>query len=61
MNNLAHSLGIPVSIEEAYAVLARCQTRSIDVGEINEQPFLEVAGVGFEASLFPAGSGVQKT
>ena len=61
MNNLAHSLGIPLSIEAACAVLARGETRTIDVGQINEQTFLEVAGVGFEASLFPAGEEIKKT
>ena len=60
MNNLSHSLGIPLSIEAACAVLARGETRTIDVGQINEQTFLEVAGVGFEASLFPAGEEFKK-
>jgi diacylglycerol kinase (ATP) len=61
MNNLAHSLGIPPSIEAACAVLAKGKTRSIDVGQINEQAFLEVAGIGFEASLFPAGEEIKRT
>jgi diacylglycerol kinase (ATP) len=60
MNNLAHSLGIPLSIEAACAVLARGETRTIDVGQINDQTFLEVAGAGFEASLFPAGEEFKK-
>jgi diacylglycerol kinase (ATP) len=53
MNNLARSLGIPLGIAEACAIIARGETRSIDSGQINEQTFIEVAGVGFEASLFP--------
>jgi diacylglycerol kinase (ATP) len=61
MNNLAHSLGIPSSVEAACAVLARGETRTIDVGQINEQTFLEVAGIGFEASLFPAGEEIKRT
>jgi diacylglycerol kinase (ATP) len=61
MNNLAHSLSIPLSIEAACAVLAWGETRTIDVGEINGQTFIEVAGVGFEASLFPAGEEIKKT
>jgi diacylglycerol kinase (ATP) len=61
MNNLAHSLGIPLSVEAACAVLARGETRTLDVGQINEQTFIEVAGVGFEASLFPAGEEIKKT
>ena len=54
MNNLAHSLGIPLSLEAACAIIARGETRAIDVGIINEQTFLEVAGIGIEALLFPA-------
>jgi diacylglycerol kinase (ATP) len=61
MNNLAHSLGIPSSVEAACEVLVKGETRSIDVGQINEQTFLEVAGIGLEASLFPAGEEFKKT
>jgi diacylglycerol kinase (ATP) len=53
MNNLAHSLGIPLSIEEACEVIANGETRVIDTGEINGQAFIEVAGAGLEAALFP--------
>jgi diacylglycerol kinase (ATP) len=54
MNNLAHSLGIPLPIDEACAVIATGEPQSIDVGQINGQAFIEVAGVGLEAALFPA-------
>jgi YegS/Rv2252/BmrU family lipid kinase len=54
MNNLAHSLGIPLPLEAACAIIAKGETRVIDVGIINEQAFLEVAGIGIEALLFPA-------
>jgi len=54
MNNLAHSLQIPATIEEACAVIATGETHAIDVGKINNQFFLEVAGVGLEAAFFPA-------
>lgn len=54
MNNLAHSLNIPATIEEACAVIATGQTQAIDVGTINGRFFTEVAGVGMEAALFPA-------
>src|SRR2546429_1588348 len=53
MNNLAHSLGIPLPLEAAGAIIARGETRTIDVGIINGQTFLEVAGIGIEAVLFP--------
>lgn len=54
MNNLARSLHIPTTIEEACDVIARGETRAIDAGKINNHLFIEVAGVGLEAALFPA-------
>ena len=54
MNNLAHSLGIPLPIEAACAIIAKGETRAIDIGKINDQVFIEVAGIGLEAALFPA-------
>ncbi len=53
MNNLAHSLGIPLPIEAACAVIAKGETRAIDVGQMNGEIFIEVAGAGLEAALFP--------
>ncbi len=46
MNNLALSLNIPDTIPAACIAIATGKTRSIDVGKINEQFFLEVAGSG---------------
>lgn len=54
MNNLARSLHIPATIEEACAVIAEGKTHAIDVGKINDHLFIEVAGIGLEAALFPA-------
>ena len=54
MNNLARSLHIPETIEEACAVIAKGKTHAIDVGKINDHLFIEVAGIGLEAALFPA-------
>ncbi len=54
MNNLAHSLGIPLPIDAACAIIAKGETKAIDVGKINNQFFIEVAGIGLEAALFPA-------
>lgn len=59
MNNLARSLNIPDTIEEACKVIAKGETRPIDIGKVselkpvNDQVFLEVAGIGLEAVLFP--------
>lgn len=53
MNNVAHSLSIPFTIEAACAIIAVGKTCEIDVGRIDEQFFLESAGIGLEAALFP--------
>ena len=39
--------------------MATGETRLIDVGKINEHFFLEVAGIGLEAALFPAAEEVK--
>jgi diacylglycerol kinase (ATP) len=54
MNNIAHSLEIPRDIEDACAIIADGSVSKIDVGTINEHIFMEVAGVGIEAAIFPA-------
>jgi YegS/Rv2252/BmrU family lipid kinase len=61
MNNLAHSLGIPLQVEAACAIIAKGETRAIDVGKINEQVFIEVAGIGLEAALFPAAEEIMRS
>ena len=54
MNNIARSLKIPEDIERACEIIATGETSQIDVGRINDTIFLEVAGAGLEAALFPA-------
>ncbi len=54
MNNIARSLQISEDIDEACKVIAAGKMQRIDVGKINDQVFLEVAGIGLEAALFPA-------
>ena len=61
MNNLAHSLSIPETIEAACAILAKGETKQIDIGTMNEHVFLEVAGIGLIAVLFPAGEEVKSS
>lgn len=50
-NGLARTLGIPRHPIRALAVLARCVTRFMDVGMVNDKPFLNVAGAGFDAAV----------
>lgn len=59
MNNIARSLEIPENIAEACEIIAKGATIQVDVGKINDQLFLEVAGVGLEATLLPAGEKIK--
>lgn len=59
MNNIAHSLDLPKTIEELCEVIAKGTTSVVDVGHANGQVFLEVVGVGLEAALFPAAEEVK--
>ena len=54
MNNIARSLHISEDIAQACDIIAHGETCQIDVGRINGTIFLEVAGIGLEAALFPA-------
>ncbi len=50
-NGLARALRIPLRPEAALAALEAGDRRRIDVGFINGRPFLNVAGVGFDAAV----------
>lgn len=66
MNNLARSLGIPLDIDEACALIGMGVTRKIDLGHViaNEKPdveyFMETAGLGLSAIALPAGQAAKK-
>lgn len=49
--NVANSLGIPLDLDGAAAVLATGAERSIDVGEVRGRPFLEIASIGLGAEV----------
>lgn len=49
--NIAQSVDIPLDLDEAAAILASESVRSIDVGLVRDQPFLEVATIGLAADL----------
>jgi len=59
MNNVALSLNIPDTIPAACIAIANGETRTIDVGKINDHVFIEVAGVGLEAALVEAGEEIK--
>lgn len=48
-NGLARALGLPLRPDRALAALETGIPRRMDVGRINGKPFLNVAGVGFDA------------
>jgi YegS/Rv2252/BmrU family lipid kinase len=50
-NGLARALRIPLPPAEALAALEAAPRHRIDVGELNAQPFLNVAGLGFDAAV----------
>ncbi|MDB5650255.1 MAG: lipid kinase [Hyphomicrobiales bacterium] len=50
-NDLARTLGLPVTIEAAVDVICAGHKRRIDVGDVNGQPFFNVASLGLSADL----------
>jgi diacylglycerol kinase (ATP) len=66
MNNIARSLGVPLDLEPACALLGMGITRHIDVGRVMPHGtsqvayFLESAGVGLSALAAPLGQAAEK-
>jgi len=66
MNNVARSLGIPLGIDDACALIGMGMTRHIDLGRVtsndssNAEYFMECAGVGLSAIAALAGQAFQK-
>lgn len=59
-NNFARALRLPEDLEGACHVIARGRMRRIDVGVANDEHyFLEAAGVGIDAELFPLGEEIK--
>lgn len=50
-NGLARHLGIPGEIDRAIRIINVFHTKKIDTVEINDQVFLSIAGVGFDAHV----------
>lgn len=50
-NDLARTLGLPLDMIGAAKVIAAGRMRAIDVGEVNDKPFFNVASLGMSASL----------
>jgi len=58
-NNIARSLNIPATVEDAVGVLIHGQLWRIDSATANGRPFMEVAGVGLDAQLFPVAEAIK--
>jgi len=52
-NNVARMMHVPFDMGEAAKVLRLGEKRDVDVGRCNGHYFLETAGVGLDAALFP--------
>ena len=50
-NDLARTLGVPTDLDAAAAVIAAGRLQRIDVGEVNEHAFFNVASIGLSAEL----------
>jgi len=59
-NNIAASLNIPNDLTQAIKTLAEGERGRFDMGKANNYYFLEVVGVGLEASLLPWGDEVKE-
>ncbi|MBW4651526.1 MAG: YegS/Rv2252/BmrU family lipid kinase [Kaiparowitsia implicata GSE-PSE-MK54-09C] len=59
-NNIAASLDIPTDMAQAVQVVAEGDRTQFDMGKANNHYFMEVVGIGLEASLFPHGDEVKE-
>lgn len=59
-NNIAASLDIPSDLTQAIQTLVEGERGRFDMGKVNDHYFVEVVGVGLEATLFPCGDEVKE-
>lgn len=59
-NNIAASLDIPSDLPQAIQTLVEGERGRFDMGKANNYYFMEVVGVGLEATLFPCGDDVKE-
>lgn len=48
-NGLGHHLHIPIEIPGALDIINQCKIKEIDTGSVNDEIFVSIAGVGFDA------------
>jgi diacylglycerol kinase (ATP) len=59
-NNVARMMHVPFNLEEAGKLLRLGEILNVDVGRCNGHYFLETAGVGLDAAIFPILNQVDK-
>ena len=59
-NNIAASLDIPSDLSQAIQTIIEGERGRFDMGKANNHYFVEVVGVGLEATLFPCGDEVKE-
>ena len=59
-NNIAASLDIPSDLSQAIQTIIEGERGQFDMGKANNHYFVEVVGVGLEATLFPRGDEVKE-
>ncbi|MDQ3706379.1 MAG: diacylglycerol kinase family lipid kinase [Chloroflexota bacterium] len=59
-NNVARMMHVPFDLEEAAKVLRLGEIKKVDAGRCNGTYFLETAGVGLDAAIFPILNKVDK-
>ena len=59
-NNIAASLNIPIDLAQAIQTLVEGERGRFDMGKAHNHYFMEVVGVGLEATLFPCGDEVKE-
>jgi YegS/Rv2252/BmrU family lipid kinase len=50
-NGLSRELKIPFDLEKAFKLILRNRIKMIDTGMVNEKPFFNIAGIGFDAHI----------
>ena len=55
-NLLARNLGLPLELDDALAVALAGSDRQLDIGNVNGNPFLVMAGIGLDAKMLDSAS-----
>jgi diacylglycerol kinase (ATP) len=50
-NGIARSLVIPLKVNDALRAINNFRVKTIDTGTINDEPFIGIAGIGFDAHI----------